>query len=328
MLLRGPLRFRLSITSRCNYSCVFCHREGQPRGAEHALAAEDCGFIASSLSKVGAVHYKLTGGEPLMRDDVDAVVARIVRAGGSVSLVTNGYLLHDWAGRLAAAGLSRVNVSVHSADPARYSAVTGAPPDALKRALEGIAKCAELGLGVKINAVALRGVNTDRESVKGLVRLASRAGAALQFIELMLVGLGSRAFDELHEPVETVVAALSELGARPLRLREDLHNRPVYELGGVKIEIVKGYANPVFCSACSTLRLTCDGKLLPCLYGGAGIDVLPYIKGRDAEGLTRAVAAALNLKGRGGKLLSVPGLRPAGEVPHSKAQAPQGKQDH
>ncbi|MCC6021445.1 MAG: radical SAM protein, partial [Thermoproteaceae archaeon] len=126
---RGVLRLRLSVTSRCNFSCVFCHREGQPRRAEDALTAEDYGFIASALSRIGAVHYKLTGGEPLMRDDVDAIVARIVRAGGSVSLVTNGYLLRDWAERLAAAGLSRVNVSVHSADPARYSAVTGAPPD-------------------------------------------------------------------------------------------------------------------------------------------------------------------------------------------------------
>lgn len=324
MFFRGLLRLRLSVTSRCNYSCVFCHREGQPRGAEDALTAEDYGFIASALSKVGAVHYKLTGGEPLMRDDVDAVVARIVRAGGSVSLVTNGYLLRDWAERLAAAGLSRVNVSVHSADPARYSAVTGAPPDSLKRALGGIAKCAELGLGVKINAVVLRGVNTDRESVKELVRLASRAGATLRFIELMPVGLSPREFDELHEPVETVVAVLSSLGARPLRLREDLHNRPVYELGGVKIEIVKGYANPVFCVACSTLRLTYDGKLLLCLYGSAGTDILPYIRGRDAEGLIRAVVAALVRRGRGGggpagELLSAPGLRPAGEVPRSKA---------
>jgi GTP cyclohydrolase subunit MoaA len=141
--------------------------------------------------------------------------------------------------------------------------------------------------------VVLKDINTDRKSVKDLIKLASSLGASLQFIELMPTGNGVDVFDQFYEPVETVVKAIVELGGRPVGVRRELHNRPMFVVGGVLIELVKNYGNPTFCSGCSTLRLTSDGRLKTCIYAEPAVDLLPYVKKRDVEGLLYAVRDAL-----------------------------------
>ncbi|ACB39013.1 GTP 3',8-cyclase MoaA [Pyrobaculum neutrophilum] len=290
---RPFLKLRYILNDECNYSCIFCHFEGQARRRGVYLTAEDYGFATSVFRKVGVSDFKITGGEPLLRRDIDAVVYNIAKTGGAVTLTTNGLLLERWAAKLAAAGLQRVNVSVHSTDPGMYSKVTGAPPAALKAVLRGLREARSLGISLKINVVVLRGVNTDRDSVKELVKLAASLDASLQFIELMPTGEGAHVFEQYYEPVETVAKAVAELGGRPLKLRKELHNRPIYVLAGVAIELIKNYGNASFCSGCTTMRLTSDGKLKTCIYAEPSVDLMPLIKARDEEGLLYAVKTAL-----------------------------------
>jgi cyclic pyranopterin phosphate synthase len=290
---RPFLKVRYVVNDECNYNCVFCHFEGQFRRQGAYLTAEDYGFVSSVFASFGVTDFKITGGEPLLRRDIDLVVANIAKAGAPVTLTTNGYLLKRWAERLSAAGLRRVNVSVHTVEPDKYSKITGAQPGFLNEVLRGLFKSRELGISIKLNAVVLREVNTDRKSVKELVKLASLLGASLQFIELMPSGQGADVFNQFYEPVETVAKTIAELGGRPVGLRKELHNRPVFILGGVSIELIKNYGNPTFCNGCSTMRLTSDGKLKTCIYAEPAVDLLPHIRNRDVEGLLYAVRSAL-----------------------------------
>jgi GTP cyclohydrolase subunit MoaA len=125
---RPFLKVRYVVNDECNYDCVFCHFEGQLRRQGTYLTAEDYGFLSSVFSSLGVLDFKITGGEPLLRRDIDLIVANIAKSGAPVTLTTNGLLLRRWAERLAVAGLRRVNVSVHTTDPERYSKITGVPP--------------------------------------------------------------------------------------------------------------------------------------------------------------------------------------------------------
>jgi cyclic pyranopterin phosphate synthase len=290
---RPFLKVRYVVNDDCNYSCIFCHFEGQLRRQGSYLTAEDYGFISSFFASLGVSDFKITGGEPLLRRDIDLIVANIAKTGASVSLTTNGYLLNRWAERLSSAGLRRINVSVHTTEPEIYAKVTGMPASLLREVLRGLCKSRELGMSIKLNAVVLKDVNTDRKSIKELVKLASSLDASLQFIELMPTGQGADVFSRFYEPVETVAKVITELGGRPVGLRKELHNRPMFILGGVVIELIKNYNNPTFCSGCSTMRLMSDGKLKTCIYSEPVVDLLPYIKNRDVEGLFYAVRDAL-----------------------------------
>ena len=182
---RPFLKVRYVVNDDCNYNCVFCHFEGQLRRQGTYLTAEDYGFISSFFVSLGVLDFKITGGEPLLRRDIDLIVANIAKTGASVSLTTNGYLLNRWAERLSSAGLHRINVSVHTTEPEIYAKVTGTPANLLREVLSGLYKSRELGMSIKLNAVVLKDVNTDRKSVKELVKLASSLGASLQFSTLM-----------------------------------------------------------------------------------------------------------------------------------------------
>ncbi|RFA97462.1 GTP 3',8-cyclase MoaA [Pyrobaculum aerophilum] len=286
-------KLRYVVNDECNYNCVFCHFEGQSRRQGRYLTAEDYGFVTSVFKSLGVADFKITGGEPLLRGDIDLIVANIAKTGAYVTLTTNGYLLRKWVRKLQAAGLKRANVSIHTTDPEKYSKITGVPPSAFREVLRGLTEARDVGISLKLNAVVLRGINTDRESVKNLVKLAASLGAALQFIELMPSGWGASVFNELYEPIETLVNIIFELGGRPAGVRKELHNRPLYNIAGVTIELIKNFSNPTFCSGCTTMRLTSDGKLKTCIYADSSVDLMPYIKSRDVEGLLYAVRTAL-----------------------------------
>jgi len=282
---RPFLKMRLVINDECNYSCIFCHFEGQRRDAGELLGPSDYGFFAATLAKLGVRDYKITGGEPLLRRDVFEIIRELRRSGSEISLTTNGFLLYNSAYRLRASGLSRVNVSLHVYDPEKYSEITGVDREWFYRVVDGILEAKRSGLGIKINAVVLRGINTSEDDVRALIKFASSSDASLQFIELMPVGEGASAFGQYYEPVETGLKIVQRLGGRPIKLREELHNRPVFILAGVRIEFVKNWGNPYFCAGCTTMRLTSDGKLKPCLYKPPVVDLLPYIKSRDSDKL-------------------------------------------
>ncbi len=289
---------RIAVTAECNYKCIFCHIEGEPIGGPARIGTlpprmtpEDYGVLAEAAWLLGADSFKITGGEPLVRRDIVEIVRNISQSapGSDISMTTNGYLLEKYAPRLAEAGLRRVNISIHSLNRDVYEFITGV--DGLDAALAGLRAAREAGLKVKINMVVLRGVNEDE--IWSLARLAAEYNAILQLIELHPVGQGARFFRKYYYPLSIVEDELRARGATVHR--RSLHNRPIYQLGPVRIEVVRPYANPIFCAGCTRIRVGPFGDLSPCLnWRGRRPNVLAAIRGKKTRE-EKVLAAARTL---------------------------------
>ena len=290
---RPLLKLRIVVNSECNFNCFFCHFEGQNRHVP-SLTPEDIGFTAEVAMRVGVMDFKLTGGEPLLRNDITKIIEELsLRKPKDLSLTTNGYLLGELASRLREAGLMRLNVSLHSLKPERYAFITGTSPKVFNKVIDGLLKAKDAGFSnVKLNMVVTK-VNVDE--VDDLISFAAKHGFSLQLIELMPVGYGEVSFDENYVDLNIVVKQLMERG-RFLGSRVDLHNRPLFSVDGVKVEIVKNYMNPSFCAGCTTMRLTSDGWLKTCLYKPPSVKVWDLIKNRDIDGLIKAFQRANELR--------------------------------
>lgn len=273
---------RVSLTPACDLACWFCHHEGMATRARLA-SADEIAAIVGAAARFGVRYVKLTGGEPLLRPDLERIVAGIAPLVDEVSLVTNGQRLADRAAALQAAGLRRVNVSVHTIDPAAYASTTGGR---LEPVLRGVAAAVEAGLHpVKVNVVATRATIARLDE---LLAWARSLGVAVQLIEI-------------HTPPGTPLGVLGErvaledveraISARASRVTEHrLHARRRYVVDGVQVEVTRPQGNPGFCDGCTRLRLTHDGFLKPCLMRSDNlIDVLGPLR---SEGLP-AVGTAL-----------------------------------
>jgi len=271
---RPLTNLRISLTSECNYNCVFCHREGEGP-APDALSPEDVELVASAAYLHGVKAFKLTGGEPLLRRDVAEVVSRLKSVGRDVevSLTTNGYFLSERVGQLVEAGLDRVNVSLHGVSPQVYARVTGVP--GVERVLRGLRAARDYGLRVKLNFV-LTSLNAGE--LPQLLDFASSMGLDVNLIELIPTGRGREVFNSLYKPVEEVLPLLRARAARVER--RSLHNRPVFVTPeGIRVEVIANYCNPSFCMGCTRVRLTHDAKLKPCLNRNDGlVDVSAVLK--------------------------------------------------
>lgn len=275
-----PLRrLRISVTERCNHACVFCHREGITWNADE-LSAADWDFVADVAASLGFVEAKLTGGEPLMRDDVHEIARSFSSRGMAVSLTTNGSRLAEFAARLAEAGVARVNVSVHSLRPETFRKITGGD---LQPVLEGIRAAIESGLEVKLDFVV---TSWNADELANIIEFASSVGArGLNIIELIPLGMPHDVYSKLHAGLEEAEKLLERTATR--KFVRDFQSRPSYVLpGGLVVELVKGFCNPAMCAACDRLRITPDGKLKTCLFRNDNlIDARPHIASRDREGL-------------------------------------------
>ncbi|MFW9813382.1 MAG: GTP 3',8-cyclase MoaA, partial [Candidatus Thorarchaeota archaeon] len=150
---------RISLTQDCSFSCFFCHREGE-RDTEGEISSDDVERIVRHASRHGIHNVKLTGGEPLLRKDILEIIERISPYVSDLSMTTNGVLLEEMARSLKRAGLTRVNVSIHSLDPEIYNRITGF--DDLERVKRGVKSAVDAGLTpVKVNMTVLRGYNED-----------------------------------------------------------------------------------------------------------------------------------------------------------------------
>ncbi len=272
---------RISVTNRCNYKCFFCHNEGDTWNIHEELSIEDYDIISQALSRIGITRYKITGGEPLLREDLPGIIERFKNIGRAldVSLTTNGYYLLDYAENLVEKGLDRVNVSLHSLKEEVYYSITGVK--GLERVLAGIDKLRELSIKqLKINMVLLKNVN-DKE-LDNLIEYAAKINAVLQIIELHPVGRGMQVFGDFFLPASTVYRLVSKRISK-VRIRREQHNRPLFVLdNGVIIEIVSPVDNPLFCSACNRIRLLSNGALTPCLnWGHKPLSLLPILRNNE-----------------------------------------------
>lgn len=254
---------RISITHDCNFRCFFCHMEGEDPYSKSYLTPEEIGIVAEAASRLGARRFKITGGEPTLRRDLFDIIMEIRSRGKAedVSMTTNGFLLEEIAGKLRSAGLDRVNISLHSIDEERFYRITGTRM--LDRVLRGIDAAIRAGFRqIKINMVILRSFNED--DVWRLIDFVREKNLVLQLIELHPVGEGRKVFSRLHTFLEDLEERLAR--SSRMKIRRELHNRPVYYLeGGGVVEIVRPVKNPLFCAACTRIRLTADGYLKPCL---------------------------------------------------------------
>jgi GTP 3',8-cyclase len=277
--LARPLRdLRISVTDRCQFRCTYCMpREVFGRDfaflpREQLLTFEELARLARVFAGLGVRKLRLTGGEPLLRRDLEKLVAMLAGIGGiqDIALTTNGALLAGKAPALAAAGLRRVTVSLDSLDDAVFMALNDAGFP-VARVLDAITAAAGAGLApVKVNMVVRRGVNG--QSILPMAAHFRRSGHVQRFVEYMDVGTtnGWR--------LEEVVAAaeiISLVGGRwPLEPSAPAYHGEVarryrYRDGGGEIASV----TQPFCRGCKRARLSADGQLYTCLFGGAGHDL-------------------------------------------------------
>ncbi|UCE09010.1 MAG: GTP 3',8-cyclase MoaA [Candidatus Thorarchaeota archaeon] len=259
-----PINYlRLSLTQRCNHSCLFCHREGEYEpGSE--MTIQEIERLVQLAARHGIKRVKLTGGEPLLRDDIIDIVKLLSPLVDDLSLTTNGSLLQDLAPDLKAAGLDRINVSLHTLREETHGRVTGSKD--LDRVKKGIKKCIEVGLTpVKINMTLLSGFNENE--VESMIDFAGEVGATLQLIELQEFSGDTESYTNLWVDLNPIEKHLDKVSIKVEQ--RSLHGRRLYtvptEKGLVRIEVVRPMNNPSFCGQCTRLRVTSDGKLKPCL---------------------------------------------------------------
>jgi len=289
---------RISVTDRCNFRCPYC----MPRkafGPDHPFLAAGRLMTRDELTRIvrafvglGVEKIRLTGGEPLLRGDLPAIIRAIKRDLGvaDVALTTNGWLLGQQAAALRAAGLDRLNVSVDSLEEATAGRMNGLG-FSVSRVLAGIDAAAAAGFPIKINCVVQRGVNEGE--IVSLCGYFRERGHTLRFIEFMDVGNTNHWSQSqvvtAREIVERVSAAWPLEPVGPA-YRGEVAARYRYADGRGEIGIVSSVTEP-FCKDCNRARLSADGKLFTCLFACAGHDVLGLVRsGADDAAISSFVA--------------------------------------
>ena len=312
---RAHTYLRVSVTDRCNYRCVYClPDEGlswMPRA--EVLRYEEIARIVAVMAPMGVRRVRLTGGEPTVRRDIEALVEAVAGVPGidDVSMTTNGHTLAKLAPRLAARGLKRVNVSLDSLDPARFAAITRGGD--LARVLDGIAAARASGLTpVKVNVVVMAGVNDDE--VVAIAKYFQHDGGKtiVRYIEAM-------PFETVRNAATVAAATLRErLGALgPVRADEapPIGSGPAryWTVGEGSAALRVGFIAPLsehFCATCNRLRLLADGHLRTCLAHEDTPSLRDLVRaGADDEALADAIRAIVLGKPAGHEA-HLPGGRP------------------
>jgi cyclic pyranopterin phosphate synthase len=290
--LGRPLRdLRISVTDRCNFRCPYCMpkevfgREFHFLERSQLLTFEEIARVVRVAAGLGVRKVRLTGGEPLLRRDLERLVTLIAAVNGidDIALTTNGVLLAGKAKPLRAAGLSRVTVSLDSLDDATFRTLNGVDASPAP-VLEGIAAAQEAGLSpIKLNTVIKRGVNED--SVVDLARYARRHGCILRVIEYMDVGASNGwRLDDVVPAAEVMSRIDAEMPLEPLdpQYRGEVAQRYRYRDGGGEVGFIASVTQP-FCGDCSRARLAADGVLHTCLFATAGHDLRPLLRSGCSE---------------------------------------------
>jgi cyclic pyranopterin phosphate synthase len=299
MDLRGrPLRdLRISVTDRCNFRCVYCMPK-EIFGRDYAflpraelLDYEEITRLAHAFVANGVRKIRITGGEPLVRRNVERLVEMLAALDVDLTMTTNGSLLPQKAQALAAAGLARITVSLDSLDDETFQAMNdvGFP---VRRVLDGIDAAAAAGLAVKVNAVVKRGLNDD--GIIDLARYFRGSGHILRFIEYMDVGhTNGWRMDDVVPATEILATIGAEfpLEAVEPTYRGEVATRWRYADGAGELGVIASVTQP-FCGDCTRARLSAEGKLYTCLFAVRGHDLRALVRGgaRDDE-LTEAIDA-------------------------------------
>lgn len=260
---RPILSLRITITNRCNVNCLYCHHDGMVRSKDE-MTPDEIFAICRIAKDLGVRKIRLSGGEPLIRDDIVEIVEKIASLDfDDISITTNGILLEKYGKQLKEAGLSRVNVSLDTLNSETYKFIT--KKDYLKKAKDGILKAVEVDLyPVKINMVLMKGINENE--VEEMFEFCREHGIVLQLIELMESENcdDDKFSSDYHYSLDSLEEQLSKR-ADDVKTRKFMQGRRKYFIDGGEIEVVKPMDNTDFCKNCTRLRITPDGKIKPCL---------------------------------------------------------------
>src|SRR6187397_462256 len=283
--LHRPLRdLRVSITDRCNFRCVYCMPK-EVYGRDYAflprrdlLTFEEIARLARVFAGLGVEKIRLTGGEPLIRRDVEHLVEMLAEIPGlDLTLTTNGAVLSQKAQALRDAGLARITVSLDSLDDDVFRAMNDVDFP-VQTVLEGLDAAAAAGLPVKVNVVVKRGVNED--SVLPMARHFRDQGQIVRFIEYMDVGhTNGWRLDDVVPAADIVAAIDAELPLEPLppRYPGEVAERYRYLDGRGEVGVIASVTRP-FCGACTRARLSADGSLFTCLFATTGHDLRALVR--------------------------------------------------
>ena len=298
--LGRPVRdLRISVTDRCNFRCAYC----MPRSVfgqdyrfmdrKELLSFEEIERVARVFAVLGVEKIRLTGGEPLLRREIERLVERLAAIDGlDLTLTTNASLLARKAQALRDAGLTRVNVSLDSLDDETFRAMNDVDFP-VSRVLEGIDGAAAAGLPVKVNAVVKRGVNDV--GVVDMARYFRDTGHALRFIEYMDVGTtnGWR-LDDVVPAAEIVerIDAVFPLEPVEASYRGEVAQRYRYRDGAGEIGVITSVTQP-FCGDCTRARISAEGKLYTCLFAVRGTDLRALVRSGATDDVLRDAVAAV-----------------------------------
>ncbi|HML09700.1 MAG TPA: GTP 3',8-cyclase MoaA [Stellaceae bacterium] len=295
---------RVSVTDRCDFRCVYCMAEEMeflPK--RELLTLEELDRVCSAFVRLGVRKLRLTGGEPLVRRNIMSLFRSLGRhldsgALDELTLTTNGSQLARYADELRSCGVERVNVSLDTLDPAKFTAITRR--GRLDQVMAGLDAAKRVGLKVKINAVALRGINEDE--IDDLVAWCGSEGFDLVLIEVMPMGdIGGETRLEQYLPLSLVRARLERrwtLDDSDYRTGGPARYATVRETGGRL-----GFITPLthnFCESCNRVRLTCTGTLFMCLGQEDAADLrTPVRQSESDERLEQAIREAIDRKPKG-----------------------------
>ena len=279
---------RISVTDRCNFRCTYCMPldEYEWINKKEVLTFEEIARLARLFIELGVDKVRLTGGEPLVRQDLPRLIEKIAALNGleDLCLTTNGALLADRVDALKQAGLRRVNISIDTLDADKFKRMTKRGD--LNKVLEGIFAAKTTGLApIKLNAVVERGVNDD--DILPLVEFSRQNGFGMRFIEYMDVGNSNQWTSAKLVPKKEII---EKIHARyPLReVGRQKGSAPSvdYEFvdGRGDLGVIASVTEP-FCSSCTRIRITADGKIVTCLFSQLGYDVKSRLRSGapDAE---------------------------------------------
>jgi len=290
---------RISVTDKCNFRCPYCMPEEVFHGTyqflpkAELLTFEEIERIARAAIGLGVRKLRITGGEPLLRADLPALVKMLARIPGleDLSLTTNGALLAGYAATLHDAGLKRVTVSLDSLDDATFKAMNGRR-SGIAPVLAGIEAAERVGLSpLKVNCVVKRGVNDG--GIVDLARHFRGTGHIVRFIEYMDVGtLNGWRMDDVVPAKEIVARIGAEFPLEPVEpnYAGETASRFRYRDGNGEIGVIASVTEP-FCGGCTRARLSCDGQIYTCLFAAKGTDVRgPLRAGATDEALKDLLA--------------------------------------
>lgn len=291
---------RISVTDRCDLRCRYCMAEKMtflPR--KDVLTLEEIAIIADRFIARGVKKIRLSGGEPLVRRDFGELAHRIGRhlhsgALEELTLTTNGTRLAQHAENLAAAGMKRINVSIDSLDPETYAYVTRGGDVA--KVHEGLAAATAAGMRIKINMVAMKGLNDDH--FLPMIEWCARQGHDLTLIETMPLGDTGEDRTDRYIPLGEAVDQIEQrYSLEPIAYRSGGPAR-YYEsadLQGIRLGLITPLSDN-FCAGCNRMRLTCEGKVFMCLGHENHVDFKTAYRERGMQGVDEALDRALVAK--------------------------------